>query len=136
MEEKKVIYPYGYGDANNLKEGRCVGDRIIIRPLGIMVKKLAEHLDFNKASENDIFEAALEHPFKGEVVAVGDGITSGIEGMKPPSVNVGDIVYYGRKGNNRFRLNFGLGMEELFVLREADCIWVEKKSKKVTKDGN
>lgn len=131
-EEKTVKYPYGYKD----KEGRCVGDRIIIRPLGFMVRPLAKDMDIEKVSEKDLWAASLEHPYKGEVVFVGDGITSGIEGMQPPSVNVGDIVFYGRKCDNKFMFDVGNGMERFFVLREADCIFVEKKSKKIATEGN
>jgi co-chaperonin GroES (HSP10) len=120
--QKETIYNY---DVNGNRY-RCVGDRIIIRPLGVMVRKLGEAMDLTRMTEADLKTIALEYWYKGEVIFVGDGITSGIE-MNPPQVNVGDIVFYDRKCDTVLRIDAGNGMEDLLIIREANCHFIQEK---------
>lgn len=104
---------------------RCVGDRIIIRPLGVLVPKLYETVDdIEKRSTEDLYSMTIDHPFKGEVVFVGDGYTSGIEFTGAPKVSIGDVVLYDRKSTNILKLDVGNGYENFTVIREANVHFV------------
>ena len=110
-------YPYEFGKSKI----RCVGDRIIVRKMGVMVSTINENVkDFERRTEKDQWDIAIDHPYKGQVVMVGDGKISGIE-MNPPTVEVGDVIYSQRPFGNRVRIDTGEGIEQLYVLREADC---------------
>jgi len=127
MTEKKVTnYPYSF----NGKNYRCVGDDIIIRVLKPKLRPLVT-AEWTTLSEKDLYDAALEHPYQGEVIAVGDGKVSGVVGMEAPKVNVGDIVFYNRVGNTilKFQVDTGKEIEYFLVIRESNCILIQQKEK-------
>ena len=122
--ESEQVYPYNFADGSY----RCVGDRIIVRPVNPKVKDLAKDSDLQKMSEADLFNVVLTHPYQGEVVMVGDGYSSGIEGVSPPLCNVGDIVFLARNNSGVIlMLDIGRGVEKLLVVREANCHVIQKK---------
>ena len=131
MSETQNNYPYEFGG----QKIRCVGDQIIVRKMGVMVHPINKDIkDFEKRNEQDQWAIALDHPFKGLVVMVGDGRVSGTE-MQPPTVNIGDVVFTKRPLSERIRLDVGAGIEQLYVIREYDCqIVVSKPEIQAEKD--
>ena len=125
MTEKKVTnYPYKF----NGKNYRCPGDKIFIRPIPPKMKGNIE-IDLNLINDKDLLAFSEEHPFIAEVVAVGDGIIAGLEGMKPPQVKVGDIVLYDRNVKAKVKINLGQGVEELCLIYEHNCYFIQQKEK-------
>jgi co-chaperonin GroES (HSP10) len=123
MEEKtEISYPYLF----NGKKYRCPGDVIIIKKLDFARKKLA--LPNSKS-----IETALEHPYRGEVIAVGDGFICGLQETQPPKVNIGDIVYCRESREKELLLETDEGMRKFYVITEADIYLVQEKNASLKK---
>jgi co-chaperonin GroES (HSP10) len=119
MSEKKTDYK-----TNN--KLRCVGDRIIVKPISINLKTELV-MDWNKMSEADQWAFALEHPYQGEVVMVGDGKRFDGLGFDVPDCKPGDIVLYYRNAGVPLKFNFGEGMQDYMVIRESNIHLVIRK---------
>ena len=120
MSEEKTEYQ------KIVKSLRCVGDRIIVRPIDPKLKsKLVT--DFYKLSEADQWDVVDEHPYKGEVIMVGDGKRFDGLGFDVPDCKPGDIVLYYRNAGIALKYDFGDGMKNYLVIRESNIHLVERK---------
>ena len=101
---------------------RCVGDRVIVKLKETAVKELALGVDVK-----DKHAIALEHPYQGVVIKVGDGKMFDREGYNPIDLNPGDIVYFDRVNYPPLMYDFGDGMQNYLVIRESNIHLVERK---------
>jgi len=123
MEAKTEInYPYIFKG----KKYRCPGDIIIIKKLDFARKNLA-------LPDSKSIEAALEHPHRGEVIAVGDGYICGLPTTQAPKVNVGDIVYCREYREKELLLETDEGMRKFHVISESDIYLVQEKNSSLKK---
>ena len=83
---------------------RPLADRVIIEPAAAETKT---------ASGIIIPDTAQEKPQKGMVVAVGPGKKD-----EPMTVNVGDVVLYGKYSGTEFKYENG----DYLIMREADIM--------------
>ena len=83
---------------------RPLADRVIIEPAAAETKT---------ASGIIIPDTAQEKPQKGTVVAVGPGKKD-----EPMTVNVGDVVLYGKYSGTEFKYESG----DYLIMREADIM--------------
>lgn len=83
---------------------RPLADRVIIEPAAAETKT---------ASGIIIPDTAQEKPQKGTVVAVGPGKKD-----EPMTVNVGDVVLYGKYSGTEFKYENG----DYLIMREADIM--------------
>ena len=83
---------------------RPLSDRVIIEPAAAETKT---------SSGIIIPDTAQEKPQKGTVVAVGPGKKD-----EPMTVNVGDVVLYGKYSGTEFKYENG----DYLILREADIM--------------
>jgi chaperonin GroES len=83
---------------------RPLADRVIIEPAAA---------ETTTASGIIIPDTAQEKPQKGTVVAVGPGKKD-----EPMTVNVGDVVLYGKYSGTEFKYENG----DYLILREADIM--------------
>ena len=83
---------------------RPLADRVIIEPAAA---------ETTTASGIIIPDTAQEKPQKGMVVAVGPGKKD-----EPMTVNVGDVVLYGKYSGTEFKYENG----DYLILREADIM--------------
>ena len=83
---------------------RPLADRVIIEPAAA---------ETTTASGIIIPDTAQEKPQKGTVVAVGPGKKD-----EPVTVNVGDVVLYGKYSGTEFKYENG----DYLILREADIM--------------
>jgi chaperonin GroES len=83
---------------------RPLADRVIIEPAAAETRT---------ASGIIIPDTAQEKPQKGTVVAVGPGKKD-----EPMTVNVGDVVLYGKYSGTEFKYENG----DYLILREADIM--------------
>ena len=83
---------------------RPLADRVIIEPAAA---------ETTTASGIIIPDTAQEKPQKGTVVAVGPG-----KKEEPMTVNVGDVVLYGKYSGTEFKYENG----DYLIMREADSM--------------
>ena len=83
---------------------RPLADRVIIQPAAA---------ETTTASGIIIPDTAQEKPQKGTVVAVGPGKKD-----EPMTVNVGDVVLYGKYSGTEFKYENG----DYLIMREADIM--------------
>jgi chaperonin GroES len=83
---------------------RPLADRVIIEPAAA---------ETTTASGIIIPDTAQEKPQKGTVVAVGSGKKD-----EPMTVNVGDVVLYGKYSGTEFKYENG----DYLIMREADIM--------------
>ena len=83
---------------------RPLADRVIIEPAAA---------ETTTASGIIIPDTAQEKPQKGTVVAVGPGKKD-----EPKTVNVGDVVLYGKYSGTEFKYENG----DYLIMREADIM--------------
>ncbi|CAI8161776.1 MAG: 10 kDa chaperonin [Flavobacteriales bacterium UBA4585] len=83
---------------------RPLADRVIIEPAAA---------ETTTASGIIIPDTAQEKPQKGTVVAVGPG-----KKEEPMTVNVGDVVLYGKYSGTEFKYENG----DYLIMREADIM--------------
>jgi chaperonin GroES len=104
----KTFQPTGFDQMTKLKI-RPLDDRIVVKP---------EEAEETTAGGIVLPDSAKEKPQRGTVVAVGPGrmLDSGSRGAL--SVEVGDVVIYGKYGGNEVEVDG----EEVKILRESDIL--------------
>ena len=91
-----------------------------IRPLQdrVIVKRMEE--ETTSAGGIVLPDSATEKPIRGEVLAVGPGKILDSGDKRPPDINVGDTVLFGKYSGTEVKIND----EELLVMREEDIMGV------------
>jgi len=91
-----------------------------LRPLGdrVIIKRVEE--EAMSAGGIVLPDSAKEKPSRGEVLAVGNGVTNSKGELQPMSVKVGDNVLFGKYSGTEVEVDG----DELLVMREDDIIAV------------
>ncbi len=91
-----------------------------LRPLNdrVIIKRVEE--EAVSAGGIVLPDSAKEKPSRGEVLAVGNGVTNSKGELQPMSVKVGDNVLFGKYSGTEVEVDG----DELLVMREDDIIAV------------